>query len=162
MSDRTVTLTTRLPAPMDEVRDLLMRPATLAHVAAPLLRFVPEGRPLPDRWEEGTWRVRLRGPLGLPLGWQEISVSFPEAPPPMLRLRDDGRGTLARRWDHLIEIAPDGDGTRYTDRIVVEAGWLTPAIRLFARVFYAHRQRRWRRLLSSGRRRRDPAAPPPA
>jgi hypothetical protein len=162
MSDRAIILTTHLPAPLDEVWGLLMCPATLEHVAAPLLRFRPEGQPLPDRWEEGSWRVRLRGPFGLPLGWQEICVSFPEAPPPLRRLRDDGRGTLAHRWDHLIEIAPEGSGTRYANRIVVEAGWLTPMTRRVARIFYAHRQWRWRRLLSSGKPRRDPAAPPRA
>jgi ligand-binding SRPBCC domain-containing protein len=162
MSDRPVILSTHLAAPPEEVWALLMRPATLEHVAAPLLRFRPEGPPLPERWQEGAWRVRLRGPLGLPLGWQEIRVSFPEAPPPMRRLRDAGRGALAHRWDHVIEIVPEGAGTRYTDRVTVEAGWLTPAIRLFARIFYAHRQRRWRRLLSRETRRRDRDAPPPA
>ena len=163
MTPPPVTLSTHLPAPPEAVWTRLLETATLEHVAAPLLRFRPEGRPLPRRWTPGTWRVQLRGPLGLPLGWQEIQVSFPDAPPPLRRVRDDGRGALARRWDHVIEIAPEGAGTRYVDRVMIEAGWRTPAIRLFARLFYAHRQRRLRRLCLTPRtRRRDRGAPPPA
>jgi hypothetical protein len=67
------------------------------------------------------------------------------------RLRDDGRGAAARVWHHLITVADDGEGgTLYSDRIRVEAGWLTPAIFLFAWVFYAWRQHRWRRLAARG------------
>lgn len=162
MSHRSIALSTHLPASPDEVWEFAMQSATLHHVAAPLLRFEAEGPPLPRRWREGAWRVQLRGPLGLPLGWQEIRVSFPDAPPPLRRIRDEGCGALTRRWDHLIEIAPDGDGTRYTDTVEIEAGALTPLVALAARGLYAHRQRRWRRMLSSGRPRRDPGARPPA
>jgi ligand-binding SRPBCC domain-containing protein len=162
MSHRSIARSTHLPAAPEDVWEFAMQTATLHHVAAPLLRFEPEGRPLPRRWRAGAWRVRLRGPLGLPLGWQEIRVSFPDVPPPLRQLRDEGRGALVRRWDHVIEIAPDGEGTRYTDKLEIEAGALTPLIALAARGFYAHRQRRWRRMLNSGRPRRDRGARPPA
>ncbi|MEL6913943.1 MAG: hypothetical protein AAFP13_05545 [Pseudomonadota bacterium] len=134
-----------LDAPSTAVWEALQSPATLVHVSAPLLTFRPDA-PWPARWRAGRWRVRLRGPLGLPLGWQIIDVSFPKAVPPARRIRDNGRGALARRWDHLIEVAPEGNGTRYTDTVEIEAGPLGPAIWVFAHVFYAHRQRRWRRL----------------
>jgi len=91
--------------------------------------------------------VRLEGPAGLPLGWQEIRVSFPPPPSGGLAIRDDGRGALVARWDHLIEIVPEAAGTRYTDTVTIEAGWRTPFVAVFARVFYAHRQRRWRGLV---------------
>jgi hypothetical protein len=54
--------------------------------------------------------------------------------------------------DHWITIAPGAaDGTtHYTDRVEIEAGLLTPLIAGFARVFYAHRQRRWRALAATG------------
>ncbi len=35
----------------------------------------------------------------------------------------------------------------YTDEIEIKAGMLTPAIWIFARLFYRHRQKRWKMLL---------------
>jgi hypothetical protein len=55
-----------------------------------------------------------------------------------------------RRWDHWIAIEPERRGTRYTDTVHIDAGLLTPLIVAFARIFYRHRQRRWRRLAKSG------------
>lgn len=58
-------------------------------------------------------------------------------------------GLLARVWNHDIsfhEVAPGV--VSYTDEIEIQAGWLTPAIWLFAHLFYRHRQRRWKVLLS--------------
>lgn len=66
-------------------------------------------------------------------------------------IRDNGYGPLIKRWDHWITIAPGVDGTTsYTDRVVIEAGLLTPLIAGFARVFYANRQSRCRRLAATG------------
>lgn len=64
-------------------------------------------------------------------------------------LRDNGYGPLIQVWDHWIEISPEGDGTRYVDRVTVEAGWLTPLISGFAKLFYSHRQRRWKALAAA-------------
>jgi hypothetical protein len=46
--------------------------------------------------------------------------------------------------------AAGDDRTHYRDVVYVEAGWLTPAIWLYASLFYRHRQRRWRRLVRNG------------
>ena len=70
---------------------------------------------------------------------------------PVLPPRALARGALIRRWDHLITIEPAGPRrTRYTDWVEAEAGLLTPLVWAFARVFYAHRQRRWQRLVAHG------------
>jgi hypothetical protein len=54
---------------------------------------------------------------------------------------------LVRRWDHLIRIRPTPDGqTLYSDEIIIEAGWVTLVVWLFAHCFYRHRQRKWRRI----------------
>ena len=143
----TVVLTTRLEAPPDRVWELLWRPETLMHVAWPLLRFVPT-EPLPRRWREGgVYAVKVRLGGVLPIGRQEIRVSSGVEGDERW-LRDDGRGSLVRRWDHRVRVAPSPDGgTRYTDEIDVEAGALTPVVRAFAELFYRHRQRRWRALV---------------
>lgn len=56
-------------------------------------------------------------------------------------------GGMLRRWDHDILVEPlDARSCRYTDRIEIEAGFVTPVVVLWARWFYAMRQRRWREL----------------
>jgi hypothetical protein len=143
---------TLLEAPPERVIAELRRTALLRHVSWPLLSFEPEDPPaFPERWEAGTYRVRLRAFGVVPLGWQEVRTEELPGEPGRWLLRDDGRGSLVRRWDHLITVEPGGPGrTRYTDRVEVEAGLLTPAVGAFAHVFYAHRQRRLRRLVASG------------
>ena len=43
---------------------------------------------------------------------------------------------------------PAGRGrTRYTDQVEIRAGWKTPFVWLWANAFYAHRQKKWIRLL---------------
>ena len=56
-------------------------------------------------------------------------------------------GGLIKRWDHLISVASASDGrTLYTDRIEIEAGIFTRPTVWFAKILFAYRQRRWRKL----------------
>ena len=51
-------------------------------------------------------------------------------------------------WNHDIQlIEKDEAHTLYTDRVEIHAGWKTVFIWLWANAFYAHRQRKWIRLL---------------
>ncbi|HEU4562217.1 MAG TPA: hypothetical protein VFS20_30590 [Longimicrobium sp.] len=66
-------------------------------------------------------------------------------------LRDEGAGTLARTWDHLVTVAPDpSGGSRYTDHVRVAAGVLTPMVWLFAQALFRWRQRRLREAAATG------------
>lgn len=65
-----------------------------------------------------------------------------------LSLRTDS--AMIPTWDHIITIAAVGSGTLYRDRVTIRAGLLTPAVWLFALLFYHHRQRRWRQLVRNG------------
>lgn len=85
----------------------------------------------------------------IPLGWQAIRISLPEQLDDVRYVRDDGYGPLIKRWDHWIAIGPEGDGTRYIDQVMIDAGPLTPVVAAFARIFYAHRQKRWRELAAT-------------
>lgn len=145
-----VRLTTKLPISVDVAIALVRTPVLLNHIAAPLLRFTPVApSAFPPFWQEGAYRVRVLLAGILPLGRQWIDISYVEASAGSFRMRDNGRGDLARRWDHWITIAPDGEGTcTYVDEIEIEAGPLTPFVWAFARLFYAHRQRRWRALVA--------------
>ena len=147
-----VELSTLLDAPPERVWAEVNRPALLHFVAHPFIAFDPLDPPtFPERWEEREYRVRVRPFGAIPLGWQVVRIERPAPSAGAFYLRDNGRGALARRWDHLITIEPAGPGrTRYTDRVEVEAGPLTPLVWAFARAFYAHRQRRWQRLVARG------------
>ena len=147
-----VELRTRLEAPAAQCIAAVMAPALLQHIASPLIRFEPVARSgWPDRWEPGPFPVQMKLFGWVPLGIQTIDISVPDAPAGQFRLRDRGHSALIERWDHLISIETVDGGTRYIDRVDIRAGWRTPLVWLFARVFYAHRQRRWRRLATSGR-----------
>ena len=147
-----VELSTVLDAPPERVWEEVNRPALLRFVAHPFVWFDPLDPPaFPERWEEREYRVRVRQLGVIPLGWQVIRIERPAPVGGTRYLRDNGRGALARRWDHLITVAPAGPGrTRYTDRVEIEAGPLTPFVWAYARAFYAHRQRRWRALVAEG------------
>lgn len=152
MSTREIVLSTRLAAPIETIWAQVRRSAVLRWVSRGRLGFVPIDPPeLPETWAEGEYLVALRAFGVLPLGRQVIGIEFPDAPPPARVARDNGRGTFVRVWDHRIELAPDGpDATLYTDRLFLDAGPLTPLVALIARDFYAHRQRRWRKLVANG------------
>lgn len=150
-----MTLTTEFACPPETVWAQVHRPALLHWIARPLLRFTPrDPRPWPARWRPGRYRTGMWAFGVIPLGGQWVGIEFPEGE--TLNngrgvLRDNGSGTLIRVWDHWIFVEDLGAGrTRYTDRVDVKAGLLTPFIWLFARVFYGHRQRRWKRLIAQG------------
>ncbi len=50
----------------------------------------------------------------------------------------------------LDHAAPSPGGTLYRDRVEIDAGLLTPVVAALARVFYRHRQGRWRALAARG------------
>ena len=47
----------------------------------------------------------------------------------------------AKQWDHHLSIQPDAGLARWTDTIVIDAGWQTPIVARFARYMYARRHR---------------------
>ena len=150
MTSRTVEISTHLDTDPDAIWDHVRRPETLAYVSRGMVRFTPTDPPSwPERWAPGEYRAAMRV-LGLPMGEQVIGIAYPDDEGTVRRMRDDGRGRGIPVWDHMIEVAPEEDGTRYTDRVRIEAGWRTPFVAAFARRLYAHRQARWRRLVANG------------
>ena len=146
----TVTLSTRLDCTADEAWERVCTSALLMHVAAPLIRFTPKGGTrFPAHWKPGEYRAWMWLFGLIPIGWQAVVISEPQPDGATRFIRDNGYGPLIRRWDHWIAITPMPDGTtHYVDRVDIDAGLLTPLIERFARVFYGHRQRRWRALAS--------------
>jgi hypothetical protein len=136
-----------LPCPPEKAWEELQRPALHREVIRPLFRFVPADPPqFPERWPEGA-TLHFRGYLFgiIPIGTH--TIFFERIDPAARELQSREVGRLVRRWDHLVRVRPTGDGrTLYSDEIIIEAGWLTLFVWLFAQWFYRHRQRRWRRV----------------
>jgi len=139
-----------LPIPPALAWEQVQSPQLLQHLAAPLLTFHPRDGRFPQKWEAREYRAGLRLYGLLPVGEQVIGIEYPASGAPVGGhvLRDNGRGGLVTRWDHLMLIAPEQGGTRYTDRVEIEAGMVTGLAAAFARHFYRHRQRRWLQLIA--------------
>jgi ligand-binding SRPBCC domain-containing protein len=147
-----ISISTILDAPVQQVWDHVQTSRLLDYVAAPFIRFVPDNKSTyPERWTKGEYRVRMMLFGIMPIGWQIIGISYPAVDDSnTYLLRDNGRGALIKKWDHLITVKMrDGNHTEYSDDVEIKAGLLTPFVTLYASFFYRHRQRRWRRLAAA-------------
>ncbi|MHA6325859.1 hypothetical protein [Roseivivax sp. CAU 1753] len=147
---KTVLLTTHLDAPPDRVWDAINTPRLFLFVARPVMYFEPVDPPAwPERWDNRAYVLRLTLWCRIPFGRQTVRISRPATDGPSRQLRDNGQSALIRRWDHVMTVAPEGTGTRYSDHIEIEAGLLTPLIAAYARWFYGHRHRRFHKLVAA-------------
>ncbi len=143
-------ISTYLEATPETVREHVLRTSLLEYVARGMIRFKPvEPDTFPETWQPGRYRTMMYWKGFLPIGSQSIVIEPQPVKGNVWSLRDRGHGALIKLWDHMVEVSPEGSGSRYLDRITVDAGLLTPLIALFARRFYQHRQKRWRRLVSN-------------
>jgi hypothetical protein len=129
--------------------DRIIKPKSLQFVAAPLLRFEPlVAGELDGEWVVGkTYVVRLSFLGFLPMGQHRIKIVTIDRTTNTIESQENG--SLARVWNHTMHFYPSGAGQlRYTDEIEIMAGVLTPFIWAFAHLYYRHRQRRWKELLT--------------
>lgn len=147
---KTIELVTVLPADTAIVWDHVLQPRLLHFVSKGMLTFQPvDPDVFPERWSIGQYRVRKYLWGVLPIGWQVIGIEFLPDQGRMHRMRDNGRGWLIQIWDHTMEVEPAGGGTRYVDRVKIDAGVLTPLVAAFAHHFYKHRQLRLQKLVAA-------------
>lgn len=145
----TINLSTHLEAAPDEVWDHVTRSALLHYVARGFFSFrADEPAGFPKRWREGAYKTSISLMGVVPIGSQTIVIEYPPTHGATRVLRDNGYGPLIKKWDHRIEVSPDGRGAHYVDHVTIDAGLLTPLIVLLARQFYRHRQQRWRNLVA--------------
>jgi hypothetical protein len=141
-------ISTHLPCSETELWQKIIEPASLQHVASPILSFVPEHEgDLSGEWQTGTpYPLKLYFLKFIPLGRHTITLVEIDKETNTIVSVESGR--LANVWNHTIRFREVTPGRLlYTDEIEIEAGWLTPVIWLFAQIFYRHRQRRWKVLL---------------
>ena len=140
--------TSAFPAPRDVVFQKLQRPETLQTIAKPYVAFEPVDNATAVWTAGGTssWRMRLFG--FIPFGTHTIRIVCFD--PERISSREGNEHVPV--WNHDILLVPiDENHTEYTDRVEIKAGWKTIFICLWAKAFYAHRQRKWIRLLRKGR-----------
>lgn len=144
--------TSVFPASRKEVFTKLQQLKTLQYIAWPYASFQPVGQ-VTDTWTAGqtsSYRFRLFGCI--PYGTHTIHV---------IHVDEDGIQSEEGNehvpvWNHQITLkALDADHTEYTDTVVIEAGWKTFIIWLWANAFYSHRQRKWIRLLKEEKEKED-------
>ena len=137
------------PASKETVFRKLQQLETLQLIAKPFATFEPVGETV-STWEVGStsaYRFRLFGLI--PYGTHTIHI---------LRFDPDGVSSREKNahvpvWNHEISLVEkDESHTLYTDRVEIRAGWKTAFIWLWANAFYAHRQRKWVRLLNGSKR----------
>ncbi len=137
--------TSVFPASAGKIFKKLQKLETLQYIAKPFAVFEPVGEPI-GRWTAGStssYRFRLFGVI--PFGLHTIRI---------VRFEPDGISSRETNehvpvWNHDITLRPLGeDCTEYTDRVEIRAGWKTLFIWLWAGAFYAHRQKKWIRLLN--------------
>lgn len=147
MEHRVVMQRSVFPAPADAVWERLQHLSTLQYIAAPFASFAPLNDAGGLRWQEGgTYQFRFRLFCLFPLGVHTIHmIRFQKAG---YVIETEESNPHVPVWDHRIllkELAPDR--TEYTDQVELCAGWKTPFVWLWAKCFYAHRQKKWRKLL---------------
>ena len=122
--------TSLFDAPGPVVAELLFDPNTVVFLMRPFVVVAPTDPPVfPPRWVPGRYRVRMRLFGFIPLGWQDIVITdvMMDAAAQRWSFRDAGAGGLAKRFDHQLMVEGlDDRRSRYTDRLDVDAGLLTP------------------------------------
>ena len=156
-----VLLKTILDCTPDAAWRALRDPAVFRAVSAPFTTFTAEPGGFPALWSEGEYRVRVKAFGLIPLGEQDIRLSFHERPDfldagDVRIVRDDGGGAsgalaAVTHWRHSMAVAPLGTRTLYRDQLEISAGPLTLPLWLFYWAFWQWRAVQLRRLAPSWR-----------
>lgn len=146
MKTKTVYRKSIFPADIDRVYSLLQKLRMLQYIARPYASFSPVDGDSDIRWERGqTTAFRFRLFCLIPFGIHTIRVkSFSKQD-----IYTHESNTYVPVWNHRIRLRSlPGSRTEYSDEVEIGAGWKTVFIWLWAKCFYAHRQRKWIKYLS--------------
>ncbi len=137
-----VTLTTELPIAAEAACKLARTPELFAYVVRPILS-VP-GLLVPDRVEPGMETSARLWWFGVLPTWRHHLRLIHLAP---TEIYTNEWGGPVRTWNHRLTFTPLTESScRYTDEVEIDDGITGFGTRLFVRLMFAHRQRRWREL----------------
>lgn len=141
---KTVTKTSIFPAPREVVFEKLQQLETLQFIAAPYATFTPVDANDPLVWKAGassSYRFKMWG--FIPFGIHTINIEQFDID----KVRSREGNKFVPVWNHKIYLKDLNGKTEYTDEVDIDAGWKTIFVWIWAKAFYAHRQKKWLVLL---------------
>jgi ligand-binding SRPBCC domain-containing protein len=134
-----VCLTVELPVSAETAAGLARKPQMIRFVLGPILRA--PGLTAPERLEVGTRASARLWWFGVIPSWTH-HLMIEKLDPTEILTRE--HGGPVRTWNHRLTFAPLDEGRcRYTDEIETDDGLSGFVTRLFIRVLFRHRHRRW-------------------
>ena len=152
---KTVKKTSVFPASRELVFEKLQKLETLQYIAFPYATFAPVQADDTFVWEPGqksSYRFRMWGII--PLGIHTINIERFDID----EVSSKEGNRFVPVWNHRIHLKDLGEKTEYTDEVDIDAGWKTLFVWLWARAFYAHRQKKWYRLLKGTKKSSEQSA----
>ena len=137
---------TYLPSSCEKAWRMVLQRDAFIHVTRGMLGF-QGAEEWPDLFHEGqVIETRLLF-FNLIPGWKH-RLRITRVDHGKMDLASQEQGGFVRNWEHRKWIEKKGPESSclYTDEIVIEAGWLTLFVWMFAHVFYRYRQIRMRQL----------------
>lgn len=137
-----VTLTTELPIPSSTAAALARKPELMRYVLSPVFRIYRLR--VPEQIEVGSQGSARFWVFGVIPAWtHHLTVKRLEA----TEVYTHEHGGPVQTWNHRLTFDPiDDSHCRYTDEIETDDGWRGPPTRVFIRLMFRHRHRRWRTL----------------
>ena len=138
---KTVTVSSYYEYDPEDFWRLIQKPSTLNFITQGFVSF-DWLDPLSEDWIEGVvYRVRFKIFGIIPMGGiHSLKIEKIDHMDKILRSQESN--DLIQIWNHDLIVQKENDFTKYTDRIDIEAGFLTCFVCIFAKCFYRHRQRR--------------------
>lgn len=138
----TVAVSTELPISAETAAGLARKPELMRYLLSPVLRMYRFDAP--ERIEVGTQASARLWWFGVIPSWIHHLTVWQLDP---LQIYTHEHGGPVRTWNHRLTFEPiDDDRCRYTDAIETDDGWRGAPTRIFIRLMFRHRHRRWRTL----------------
>lgn len=133
---------------MQKIFMLLKELSTLQYIASPYASFKPIYNNKNLVWKENSiFKFDFKLFSLIPLGVHTIRVIKFDGD--NYEIYTNESNAFVPVWNHRIILKDKGNEiTEYTDEVEIDAGWKTPIVYLWARIFYSHRQKKWIRLLN--------------
>lgn len=137
-----VTLTTELPIAAQTAAALARKPEMMAYVLSPVLRIYRLD--VPPKIEVGTQGSARFWWFGVIPAWTH-HLTIKKLDPTEIYTHE--HGGPVHTWNHRLTFEPvDDHRCRYTDEVETDDGFRGAPTRLFIKLIFRHRHRRWRTL----------------
>ena len=144
---RTLILTHHYAAPARDVWAIATDVDAYEEVMGRLMSFdgLPSGRIAAGQ------RIEVRVSLFGVMPWQDYVMSVEDMDDTEMWFQSDEHGAGVKSWRHNCSVEEIAGGCRLTDRVEIDAGWLTPMFVWWAGVVYRARHKPRVRMLAQKR-----------